>query len=251
MRIEIAVVQGRARVQHIRLAQRLRDAGHATRVVPRESREPPTPGVDLLMMFEDLLYGPLTVDFLARADAGHSGFEGAADVLIDLSDGAAVSAAPVLFPVFDGLVGESAAIAALLDGRSPNIVIARRSNDETFGDCIRGLAAIERPYRFKDSLNRVVARLNDLIVKAIQAMNGNGEPLTLGPAAHAGRVGISASLMFAAASLAGRITERLNKLSGGGEAWRAAWRRANNDEVRRTHAWPGANYAILPDDGAR
>ncbi len=252
MRIEIAVIQGRMRARHDRLARRLRAAGHDTRLAFIERNEPAPRGVDLLMMFEDLVYGPLSQDFLAPIGFDGQGFEGAADVVIDFTDDAsAARECPTLFPLFDTRVGDGAAMSALLDGRSPAIAIALRSADAAIVERARGLAAIEHPHRFKDSFNRVVARVNDLIVIAVRRIDMEMTMSALESRPVESHVDFLKPLTFGFSSLAGRVERRLQQLSQGGEAWRVAWRRFNDDAVRQTFAWPRADYAILRDDGAR
>ena len=251
MRIDIAVAKGRARALHANLAKRLRAAGHAARFSFHHPAASPPAGLALLMSLEDLVYGPLSADLLAEASLAPDGFDGAPDLVIEFADGAASDGARTLTPWFDGHMGSAAACAALMEGRAPTVTIVERSPEGRLSCRGTGLPALEHPHRFKDSANRVAARVNDLVARAVAdiAAGRTAPPMTASAASI--HIGAGDALRFAMSALAGRVAARLRKLCEDGESWRVAWRRHGGDSIQRTFAWPSAGLSILPDDGKR
>jgi hypothetical protein len=250
MRIDMTVAHGRFRAMEASLAQRLRAMGHVVRFVSTPAGQGDAPGLGLLARLENMLYGPLPRDLRATAPLEANGFDGAADLTIDLVG--ATSSAPALFVTFDGARGEAAALAALLDRRAPTLAIVARMADGATRLCEQAWPAIEHPHRATEGLNRILGRSIDLLARAVQRWN-EGSDLPPARVLEAKNPGALAPPAFAAARLAAKIAARLQRLAGGAEAshWRVAWRRASNDLTRETFAWPGGDYLNLPDDGAR
>jgi hypothetical protein len=251
MRIEIVVARRRGRAMHVFLARRLRAAGHATRFVEVDGLPSWATGVALLMLFEDTIYAPLKVDLLSSALLDEAGFDGDADLVIDLSNGAVARHVAVMVPLYDGSIDEEAGMSAVLDGRAPSIIVAHRDSLGAFHEYARGLPALEHRHRFKDSFNRVIARVNDLLLQAVDRISRGDTTSTALAIATPKATGLFAPIGFGAASLVGRLKERLKTQATSGEAWGVAWRRVNGDAIRQTFAWPNADYAFLKDDGAR
>ena len=250
MRIDMTVAHGRCRALEAALAERLRAMGPVVRFVAVAAGERDAPGLGLLATLENMLYGPLPLDLRAPAPLGANGFDGAADLTIDLAG--ATSNAPALFVTFDGARGEAAALAALLDRRAPTLAIVARMADGATRLCEQAWPAIEHPHRAMESLNRILGRAIDLIARAVRRWT-DGSDLPVARVLASKAPGVLAPPAFVAARLAEKIAGRLQRLAGGEEAshWRVAWRRPVNDAVRETFAWPGADYINLPDDGAR
>ena len=252
MRIEIAVPQGHTRHSHAALAERLRGAGHATRFSLHDAPGCFPAGFRLLAMLERTIYQPPLIDMLRPCEFDLRGFDGAADILIDLTGGAAPRGMRTLAPLFDRDPSEAAALSAILDGRAPELHIVEWFGQ---GDATRqrahGLPALEQPYRANESLARVAARVNDLLAKTIADISaGLDAGVAVEPSA-AQAPCFAAFPRFAASALAGRVAARLRRMIEGGEAWRVGWRRANADAFQQTFSTPNAGYAILPDDGHR
>ncbi len=250
MRIEIRLANGRASAMHVKLARRLRDERHSVRMAASAVAAPPIPGLGALMLFEDTVYGKLSQDLFARQDVGGPGFDGAADLTIDLDAGGASGPTPLLTVRYDGGAGEVAALAALLDNRTPEIAIVACATDGLESRVAHGLPALPFPFRIKDSLNRLRARQIDLIVKAVRLWPATG---TRTQTALSRPFAASKPLLFGASVIAHKVASRLQRLASGGarSKWRVAWRAIKDDAVRQTFAWPGAAYNVLPDDGGR
>ena len=244
-----------ARVWHERLRRLLLARGH--QVVARFVEDAPSrpPGIEVLRQLEATLYrsiegggasGPCE-DLRAEQPTGET------QLCIDLTGSPAPVSAPCpcLLPLADGEVGESAALLALAEGRSPELtVICLRDGGQIL--LAKGLAGLEEPHQLVRSLDRVCGRWADLIALAVRTLEGGSalEPAKppLGPSTM-GPLALSAAAL---SRIGARITDRLRRLSGGQTAWRIAWRRTGPGEgLRDRLAWLGGDYAVLPDDGAR
>ncbi len=250
MRIVITVAHGRFRAMEATLARRLRAMGHAVRIDFIASQQTDTPGLALLATLENMLYGPLPRDLRAPAPPDAAGFDGAADLTIDLAGAATTT--PRLFATFDGASREAAAVSALLDRRGPELAIMSRLPDGSTRIRERAWPAIEQPHRLTDGLNRVLGRALDLLIRAVQRWPDGVDAPAANVVEGTAR-GALAPAIFGAGMLAAKLAGRLQRLAGGEEAshWRVAWRRPGGDAVRETFAWPRSPYANLPDDAAR
>jgi hypothetical protein len=234
----------------VALQRRLHDLGHDAAIAATAPPMQSPAGLSLLVSLERLLYrrrenGP------GEPVAAGKYAPGNAELVIDLAGVQTDPAVACLRPLCDGIAGEAGAIAALLDGRSPRITIISRKSDEGPRQLAAGLAALEEPGHYTASFDRVCGRLGDLIMVALRHIEAGGPVFAQEPQASAAIVQSITPLRFGSRSLAARIATRLTRLARGREAWRVGWRRTAGDEIRTTLRWPDADYAVLPDDGAR
>src|ERR1044072_9314482 len=109
----------------MRLAQKLGAGGHAVQLAKRGGAGVPTPLIELLIVFERVVhrsYGPHAADKV-RAER-NADFDRAADLVIDLTGRPASTAERRVRLLYDGDPREEAAIAAILERRTPRLGLA-------------------------------------------------------------------------------------------------------------------------------
>jgi hypothetical protein len=246
--LSIALVGTRpARRWQANLAAALRRAGHS--VASRYEAPAPTrySGVELLLELERLAYGAQSLAF-AREDIPDEAPQSGSGLAIDLreqpmEDGDAIT----LVPLFDGAPGEAALLAALLDGRVPEITIARWGVEPQI--VARGLPALENRSILAHGLDQILPRTADLLRNCVNRI-GRGDEIEGRPVStvFARRPQAAA---FAAKGVAAKIAQRLTRLAVHPEHWTIAFRRLHDDAVIERGAWPNADWTRVPDDGKR
>ena len=243
----------RPRDWQVQLRDRLRALGHAAWLRP-VAGPPAVEGLPQLAMLERRLYrqGHGGGESGLSDEAAPAGGGSDADLVIDACGGPReAGSAPCLVMLADGAPGEGALVAALLDGRAPELTVARV---EAGGLVLlaRGLPALEEPHRIIRSLDRVCARFVDLAVIAVEAqLRGavSADPVSGRSVAMPGRAALAGAALR---RLGARLQERVQSLGAGPMQWRIGWRRAAGGSLlQETLAWPAASFEILPDDGAR
>jgi hypothetical protein len=255
MQINMVTEPGAIRRWHVDLAERLRRDGHAVYFSTEGGAPASLPLLDLLETFERLVYRIPAADFRLRERVPHTDDQGAAhtaDLTIDLSTRPSLGGAGVrkLVPIFDGGCGEAAAVALLLEGRSPSLG-AWVGDGDHMSLVAAGSAALEEPHCLTRSLAQINRRCGDVLHSAVRRLGAN-EALddTLDRPGLA-RVSPLAPARFAAAGLAAKISHRLTALAQRPNHWRIGWRRTANDSLADTLVWPASDFAFLHDDAAR
>ncbi len=172
----------------------------------------------LVETLEDLLYRrgrACASDCLGSADWPPNE-AAAADVVFDLT-GAHETQPGAIVPLYDGLSGDAARDAALLDGRAPEIELALVEGDKRHV-LARGLPAIERPSVLRFGRDAVASRIVTLAL-AVAGKQGGGVDR-----ARAASSSPTRPLPFFAASLAAAARRKLRKLVAHEDHWRIAVR---------------------------
>ena len=218
--VRLLLPQGGFRRWHRALAERLAAARRRVLIETRERRGAPPPSTALVEALEDLIARPGPPATLDRVPAGvwSAPTAGAADLVFDLT-GSAEPEPGAIVPLYDGVAGDAARDAALLDGRAPWIELARRIGDAP-AVYASALPAVRRP----DLLSCGRAAIADALVALIAQLAARG----LGEAASprdAVAAPSPAPVRFAAATLAGLIERRLRRLVAHDGHWRVGVRR--------------------------
>ena len=231
---------------HAALIDRL--AGDGVRVcVEMRPGAAASTGLALVEQLEGLLYrrGRASVCDIAEARAWAYGSDAPADFVFDLT-GAAVPAAGAIVPLYNGGVGEAARDNALLGSRAPRIQLVQ-TTDGAPAILAEGLPALERPWLLHAGREAVATRLALLVRDCVRR---GGAVLSR---AEAGRPALSRPpATFLAASLASRVSKRLNRLLTHDGHWRIGWRACTDGEGTMDRlGWPAASWIWLDDDRQR
>ena len=206
---------GPARRWHRRLAAALQRDGHAVALEFEHARAAHSAGVDLLLELERFAYRARSAAF-ERQDAPQEQTHTGSDIVIELrerplSQGDAI----VLAPLFDGMPGESALLAALLGRKAPEITIARWGAEPQA--VARGLPVVENRNILAHGFDQVLARVENLLLQCVRRI-ARGDELRGEPALPA-RHNAPHSAIFAAKGLAAKIAQRLTQLAVHPEHW--------------------------------
>lgn len=211
---------------HRALAERLVADGRRVLIETRQRRGVPPPSTAFVEALEDLIARPRPPATLDHAPAGAWSAPGVgdADLVFDLT-GSADPEAGAIVPLYDGVAGDAARDAALLDGRAPWIELAKST-----GGALQAYASALPAIRRRDLLCSGRAAVADALVALIAALSARG----LGEAAPP-REGIAAPSpapgRFVAATLAGLIERRLRRLVVRDDHWRVGVRRRAHGET--------------------
>ena len=238
--VRLLLPQGGLRRWHRALAERLATERCRVLIETRERRGAPPHSTVLIEALEDLIARSRPPATLDRAPAGAwtAPGDGDADLVFDLT-GSAEPEPGAIVPLYDGVAGDAARDAALLDGRAPWIELA-----QMIGGAPRAFASALPAVRRRDLLCSGRAAVADALVALVVqlAARGLGEP-------SASRDGMAprapAPVRFAAATLAGLIERRLRRLVVHDDHWRVGVRRRAPDEA------PFAGLDRLDDGGWR
>ena len=256
MNIEFRLPRGATRNWHETLRRKAVHAGHRVRVAIVDAPVFAPPGLSLLTLFESMLYRSARNGAGRLCEAPVSMDLSEVDLVIDLAGGGYAGSAMRLEPIWDGSLAEAAAIAALLDRRSPVLAVAFVDGDCSVGGVItqsvitHGVAALEEPDIFTPSFDRVCGRMGDLVLRAVQ-MVGTGVRGAVLDVSHGRAISAGRPLGFALSSVAAKVNARLMRLAIQTPQWRIGWRHAANDLVIDTMRWPALRYNVLRDDGKR
>ncbi|MBV1704937.1 MAG: formyl transferase, partial [Hyphomicrobiales bacterium] len=215
---------------------------------------PTTPGLALVETLERTLLRrgsrPCPLDAADAADAadlptGRPAQEG--ELVVDLT-GAPSPRAGALAPTFDGLFGDDARDAILLDGRAPwlELVDPAAAPPLSFG---RALPAVDRPWTLRFGRAAVATRIATLIEAALSRT----PPIPFRASAPAARGRARGPSGFARDLLADGIRRRLTRLVVDDHHWRIGWRAVGpGGSTLASGRWPaGARWRWLMDDRRR
>jgi hypothetical protein len=261
MRIELKNDAGSPLRWQVAVADRLRSAGHDIACVERPGSIGHSlgGGFSLLLRLERLIYGfagPL------RSEAGSwptslARTSEERDLVVDFTGEALTSpvTVPTLVPLYDGVASETAAVAALLDSRSPLLAIAlRRPGDGSARIVARALPAIEEPSIVCRALERVLAHMERLVLRRVERFQSGPREAEedAAPVASLSAVpGRAQAALFVGRILATKIAARLSRLCTLSEHWHIGWRRTQGDEISARRALPRAPFSFIPDDANR
>lgn len=230
------------------------DGRHSVGFSFLEAGEPLPSSVGLLMTLERLLYAgasPRASDVLdEELKALPLAQAGPYDVAIDFTGGAdGIDASRILRPTFDGIAGETGAIAALLDRRLPRLGLA--DSDGRMRDL--GTCALEDPAIFTRGLDSTLSRMGSLLLAALRKsakVSGNvmeTPPRQVAPATTRG----GRAVTFLASAVASKALARLTEILGEAPSWSIAWRNSTVSPTTETLQIPFDAFTHLPGDGRR
>ncbi len=168
------------------------------------------------------------------------------DLAIDFTGTAEpIQADRVLRPVFDGVMGDAGALAAVLERGNPRLAVL----DSNSGMRASGVCALEHPEIFTRSLDGVFSRMAGLLLNAARQPGDKEDaagPLAPSPLAPAAP-GLTEPLAFFSSAVAAKASAQLTRLLGQAPRWSVAWRRGGNPSQALDIAWQ--DFAPLPDGG--
>jgi len=238
--VRLLLPQGGLRRWHRTLAERLAAGRCRVMIETRERRGAPPPSTALIEALEELVARPRPPATLDRAPAGawSAPAPGDADLVFDLT-GSTEFEPGAIVPLYDGVAGEAARDAALLDGRAPWIELAAIDDG-----AVRVHASALPAVRRRDLLSSGRAAVADALMALIAQLAALGR----GEAAQARDAApplARAPVRFAAATLAGLVERRLRRLVVHDGHWRVGVRRRALGEA------PFAGLDELGDSGWR
>lgn len=164
------------------------------------------------------------------------------DRILDLTGRAEGGKVQTWCLTFDGVAGESAAIAALLSGTFPHV----RVIDATAGDLLAaGTPGSESPGVVLAALEDVLAGCIELILAATEG-RGSRTAVDDRPARELTRARLVA---HSGKSVARAATQRVYRLLYRAPHWRVGWRHVDGPDVIDLLALPPARWQVLGDDG--
>lgn len=180
--------------------------------------------------------------------------KGSPDIVVDLTaDGDTTVGAPTLRPLFDGHRGESGLCLALLEGRTPDIVIALTgASSEAPRIVAAGVASMESAAGVGGGMEAVWSRTLLLIIKAIEAVCFGAMPeadgampvMPEGPAV----IGPKAAALRGAKLVASVASRAAYQLCFHVPYWRVGWRFVGEaDDVWSRGDLSGTPWTLLAD----
>jgi hypothetical protein len=156
-----------------------------------------------------------------------------------------IQADRVLRPMFDGVVGDAGALAAVLERSNPRLAVL----DSQSGLLASGVCALEHPENFTRGLDGVFSRMAGLLLNAVHHL-GHTDETGISPAPVASSPpgpGLAKPLTFLSSAIAAKASARLARLLGQAPRWFVAWRRGANPGASLDIAW--RDFTPLPDGG--
>jgi hypothetical protein len=167
------------------------------------------------------------------------------DIAIDFTGTAEpIQADRVLRPMFDGVVGDAGALAAVLERSGPRLAVL----DSKSGWRPSGVCALEHPEIFTRGLDGVFSRMGGLLLNAA-ARPGHADDAEALPEPKAVAIpsNLAEPLTFLSSAIAAKASARLARLLGQAPRWYVAWRRGGNPLPTLDIAWQ--DFTPLPDGG--
>lgn len=241
--LRLILPQDDVRRWHLALRDRLQRTGFRVEVDFAPGSVPPL-ALRLCEELESLIYGARGAGLCERVEAVPS-TSGESALLIDLT-GSATPARGAIAPLYDGVAGDAARDAALLDGRMPRLALAR-ATDNGLQILAEGLPALERPWMLRAGRAAIATRILALAPIALRNLQAQGGEMA------APRPAVSRNpLAFLASSLLGRARARLDRLTTHADHWRIGWRPLGADGgVMARQGWGANGWTWLADDGGR
>jgi hypothetical protein len=263
--MQIAVHLDRARLfrWHLALIEQLSARGHTIAVSFRNDSEPLPVTLTALLDLDRVTLRSGTERYSVRLRASDfeefSSSSASNDLTIDLSTTAKLANIDgrVLRPCFNGIVGDQACFAALLDATAPELCIAD-TPDQRYWPV--GLPGIERPLRLSLSIDQVHARLIQGFHSAIAAIaDGKHAPgdgrdhVALKPT---GRPLAKSLQSFIGDRTRSKAHNVVNRATRNRAKWHVLWRWTEQPIERESAAHttlrlPLPHFTTLPDDGQR
>lgn len=248
MHLELCIDQRALRNWHLDLLRRLdRLPGFSVGIRWAPPAEPLPSCVATLFALERIVHrarSPGTELVEPTEVARHVGEGGVEpDIVLDLAGSLPVAGRRRWQLTFDGHAGEAAAIAALLDGRTPQVAVMDCGSGEVLA-C--GHPGVEMPHVTVAAFGDVLARAITLVESAVlqRPVSRPGEPvaatLSCGDVARVG-----------AKAMARAALHRIYRILYRTPHWRTGWRRVVGPDVIDLGAHPETGWTDLPDDGLR
>lgn len=255
-RATVKIRLGRNRLWHwqLELVKRLSQHPQIDVCVGFVEAQPVVASFRLLMMLERLLlriHGEHACDaveasvFSSVAEAATEGQ--AVDIVLDLSGEVATAAEPgLLRAYYDGYLSEDAVVAAVLDGRAPELTLVDVASGQQLGSAF---PAIEDDRVMTRALDPIFSALLQLCIKVVtsHANHGGSTAAQLSMPQHIRR---HAVLAFGLQTIVAKLRIRIDRLCHGAPRWLVGWRRLD-DGFDAVSLPPVASYQRLPDDGGR
>ena len=210
--------------------------------------EPRPPGLDALFGLERLVLrkgAPGGADRLKLVPERAQARIGAADVIVDFTGAARdtnCSASMYLRPLFNGVAGENAALAAILAGDLPVIEIVNEIDGAVLD---RGHPSAEIAAGLSGALETVMARTLTMVA-AVLSGRPRLVPQLARPAVNAGRRGAAG---YVVRGLAVSIAKEIYRLCCYAPHWHVGWRFNDNAGVWQTGDLSGPRWNVLGDPG--
>jgi len=253
-RVEVRLDPADLRRWHLWLLEDLEKAGTEVRIAPASGAGLPSAARALLLLERALYGGRHAMDAVAGEVLPRSSDSGKPDIVIDLT-GKRVTGGEkgVLVPLYDGAPEETAAMAAVLDGRAPFLEVATGRDD---GRVALGIPAMEDDGVVARALDPVMARMCEGLVRLARggfAENDCCGNRTSAMAVRESHLSIGRMAGFASATLLARIARRIAALAGRkADVWMVGLRNVIPGKgLLETGVLEEDAYGIVPDDGRR
>jgi hypothetical protein len=249
------IVEFRCEREHARLWMSRRTLSANNQDVPvqiawTETAAPRPAGLEALFELERILLRkgkPCGADKLKVIPEGPQCRAGKADVVVDFTRASrdpACTAQLYLRPLFDGTVGENAALMAILAGHLPVIEIINELDGAVLD---RGHPSGEIAVGLSGALETVIARTLTLLTAIL-----SGKPRILPQLAHCSRrIAPQKPAAYVARGLALSIAKQIYRLCCYSPHWHIGWRYSQNADVWKTGDLSGPSWRVLPDPGHR
>lgn len=214
---------------HLSLAETLIANGHLVRIDYVDATLPEVPGLSLLALFENTLFGAPAAEDLSEpiGALAFGSFVSAMSprVVIDCT-GAPLpdTEGRVLVPDFDGRSEAEGLLDALLDQRMPGIGWRRVSDNALIR---HGLAAIAQPHMLNRSFNQTLGRLVSMAPTAVRAIQEPGQDTATAHRQPSGLIRVSRHML---GTVAGRLSRRLTQRLDAGAQWNIGWRQVERGQ---------------------
>jgi hypothetical protein len=250
MRVTVRLDPNRLRRWHLRLVNRLAQRPHLQLAIEWMQTTAQLPSaIALLFELERLIHGLPRADTVAAAAADEfahfaAGSTEAADVVLDFTDQPRAKSGRIWQVTFDGCQGEAAAIAALVQERTPVVAVV---------DVVAGVTMLAGHPGTRSSgilvlaFGDILARTATLLVAALDRMS-TGKITEVRPAV---TISTPAVAWFALRSLSFALASRLFHLCYNAPHWPVGWRFVDGADVVDLGAHPAMGWRELPDDGRR
>lgn len=228
----------------LRLIEALEAAGHRVRAEPVAAPCRLPVALRALLAAERRLYDA-PVPMLAPADPPAAA-AAPADLALVLA-GPLPARGRYLRPLFDGVPGEDALLAALLAGRAPVVSVEVEHGG---GAVVLARLANEHPHVLSRALEQVLPRLAGLLAREVSRQDRGRFP-EIGAVEGAGAAaGGTRPLVFLARAVRHKLHRRLGPARGRPDHWRIAYRAADNRDAVILD-WERQRFRLLDDPPGR
>jgi hypothetical protein len=249
VRIELRVNPSGIRRWLLELVSRLRCVGVGEVVAVHLTAEPPLPSaVELLLSLERAIHrlpGPRSSDFITPREIAVPTANNSIDLVIDLTASTeAIVGCSTLRPRYDGLLGEGAIFAALIQGRVPTIEIERHPLGQIVA---RGEPSTENDGTLCEAYETITSRMIWLLISAIRL------PVTTLPAFsyRQSKIGVAEAARYVLRNLTHAAIRKAYQLCFFSPHWRIGWRFVTDNDVWANQGLHGQAWNVLADPGFR